>query len=431
MERIASELLRELLRFNTVNPPGNERACNEHLARALTDAGFDDVQLIGNTPERPNLVARHKGSAEGPTLLLLSHVDTVLATPQDWQRDPWSGDLDDDGYIWGRGAQDMKSQTAAEVAAAIELVKNGWRPAQGDLVICSVVDEEVGGYEGAIWLCENHPDLVRCDYLLNEGAGTRIPFQGTDLYGVCCAEKGVFRFEVHTTGTAGHASMPNIGDNALLKLAPYMASLGGDPVAWDPTPAPVGLLRALGFDHEDPGEALAALRAADPTLAAFVQPMLAVTFAPTRIWGSEKINVIPAAARLQVDCRVPPGLGRDVAEQRARQTLGDGAYELEYIEEVVGNGSVVESPLMDAISSFIGAEDASAKVVPTMLPAYTDSRIFREHFPDCVAYGFFAQKGMPLYEMWPLVHGKDERIHSDDVEFAARGYMHVARELLG
>jgi acetylornithine deacetylase/succinyl-diaminopimelate desuccinylase-like protein len=128
---------------------------------------------------------------------------------------------------------------------------------------------------------------------------------------------------------------------------------------------------------------------------------------------------------------VPPGLGRDVAEARARAALGEGDYELTYIEEVVGNGSPVQSPLMDAIASFLGTEDATATVVPTMLPAYTDSRIFREAFPEVVAYGFFPQRTLDLYAAWPLVHGKDERIHADDVGFAARGYAHVARELLG
>jgi acetylornithine deacetylase/succinyl-diaminopimelate desuccinylase-like protein len=292
----------------------------------------------------------------------------------------------------------------------------------------------VGGYLGAVWLCEHHPELVRCDYLLNEGAGTVMPYDGGRLYGVCCAEKGVFRFALTTRGTAGHASMPNIGDNALLKLAPLVARLGDAPPAYDVTEAPGALLRALDLlgDDGDTGAALEALRAKDPGLAAFVQPMLSVTFAPTRIAGSEKINVIPAAARLEVDCRVPPGLGRDVAGARAEAALGGpGDYELEWIEEVVGNGSPVDTPLMDAITSFIGEEDPGARVVPTMLPAYTDSRIFREAFPDCVAYGFFAQREMTLYEAWPLVHGADERIHAADVGFAARGYAHVARALLG
>src|SRR3982751_2209197 len=132
LERETTELLRRLVRFDTVNPPGNERPAQELLAGMLRDAGFE-VELLGRTPERPNLVARLRGTGDGPTLCLLSHVDTVYATPADWSHDPWSGDLDD-GFVWGRGALDMKSQTAAEVAAAVSLARDGWRPARGELL---------------------------------------------------------------------------------------------------------------------------------------------------------------------------------------------------------------------------------------------------------------------------------------------------------
>ncbi len=316
----ATQLLQELLRFNTVNPPGNERPAQEHLAARLRDAGFE-VELIGRTPERPNLVARLRGTGDGPTLCLLSHVDTVYATAGDWEHDPWSGDIAD-GCIWGRGALDMKSQTAAEVAAALDLARSGWRPAAGDLLVVVLVDEETGGSEGAQWICQTHPDKVRCDYLLNEGAGPVLPFDGGRYLGVCVAEKGVFRFRVHVDGVAGHASLPKIGDNALLKLAPLLERMGTHSAGFDLTEGPRAMLEGLGFDASDPGAALESLRAKDPALAVLVEPMLGVTVAPTRAWASEKINVIPALATIGVDCRVPPGLGRDVAEARVTEVLG-------------------------------------------------------------------------------------------------------------
>jgi acetylornithine deacetylase/succinyl-diaminopimelate desuccinylase-like protein len=160
--------------------------------------------------------------------------------------------------------------------------------------------------------------------------------------------------------------------------------------------------------------------------------MTSVTFAPTIISAGTKINVIPSSATLMVDCRVPPGHGRETAELRLREVLGgqDG-FELEWLEQVVGNGSPTQSPLMDAIRGWVAAEDPGARVVPTMLPAYTDSRAFRDAFPECVAYGFFPQREMTLGEMWPLVHGKDERIKAADVGFAARAYRAIAQELLG
>src|SRR6188472_948540 len=196
LERETTQLLQQLVRANTVNPPGNERPVQEYLAGLLRDAGFE-VELLGRSDERPNLVARLRGASDGPTLCLLSHVDTVLADPAEWQRGPWSGDVVD-GVLWGRGAQDMKSQTAAEVTAALALARAGWRPARGDLLVVCVVDEETGGGEGAVWLTEHHPDAVRCHMLLNEGAGALLPVDGARLHGVSVAEKGVLRFTLAT-----------------------------------------------------------------------------------------------------------------------------------------------------------------------------------------------------------------------------------------
>jgi acetylornithine deacetylase/succinyl-diaminopimelate desuccinylase-like protein len=431
LERDAADLLQRLVRFRTVNPPGDERACQEHLGGILRDAGFE-VELLGRTEERPNLVARLRGAADGPRLVLLSHVDTVLAEPDDWRRDPWSGDIVA-GELWGRGSQDMKSQTAAEVTAAAALAREGWRPARGELIVVATADEETGGTEGAVWLCAEHPDKVRCDYVINEGAGTVIPFDGAPVYGVCVAEKGVFRFTITTRGAAGHASMPGVGDNALLKMAPLLQAMAERRPGLDVTDAPRSLLHALELDGDrDPADALDELRRRDPTLAGFVEPMMSVTLAPTVISASEKINVLPSHARLQVDCRVPPGHGEETALRRIREVLGDdGSYEIEFHEKVVGNGSRLDSPLMDAIEHWVQGVDPAARVVPTMLPAFTDSRTFRDAFPDCVAYGFFPQRQKSLYEAWPLMHGKDERIDVRDVGFAASCYRDVTKELLG
>jgi len=430
LQQETTELLQRLIRCNTVNPPGNERALQEMLAAELRGAGFE-VELLGAEPERPNLVARLRGAADGPTLCLLSHVDTVLATAADWQHDPWSGDLAD-GFVWGRGALDMKSQTAAEVAAALSLAREGWRPESGDLLVVSVADEEVGGELGAMWICEHHPELVRCDYLLNEGAGAVFPFDGERYYGVCVAEKGVFRFRLTTDGVAGHASIPRIGDNALLKMAPLLAAMDARQPGFDLTEGPRALLEGLGLaPNGDPAAAFERLRATDPGLALLVEPLLGVTLAPTRITASAKINVIPASAELRVDCRVPPGIGEEQALMRIREVLGEDGYRLDFTEKVVGNQSPVTSPLMDAITAWIGEHDPGAHVVPTVLPGFTDSRTFRDHFPDCVAYGFFPQRHTTLYETSPLIHSADERIDVRDLGFAAAFFRDITKEMLG
>jgi acetylornithine deacetylase/succinyl-diaminopimelate desuccinylase-like protein len=430
LQQETTEVLQRLIRFNTVNPPGSERPAQEYLAALLRDAGFE-IELLGRTEERPNLVARLRGTGGGPTLCLLSHVDTVLADAGEWRHDPWSGDVAD-GFLWGRGALDMKSQTAAEVAAAVALAREGWRPASGDLLVVAVVDEETGGGDGAIWLTENHPDKVRCDELLNEGAGAVVPFGGGRVYGVCIAEKGVFRFTVTTDGVAGHASMPRIGDNALLKLAPLLEAMRDRQPGFDVTEAPRLLLAGLGIDADgDAAAALQALRAADERLAAMVEPMLGVTLAPTRVFASEKINVIPSRAQIKVDCRTPPGMEAPQALARIREVLGDDGYRLEFDEQVVGNASPAATPLMDAIERWVRAADPEARVVPYMIPAFTDSRTFRAAFPDCVAYGFFPHRHMTIHDTWPLVHSKDERIDVRDLGFAAGFYRDIVKERLG
>ncbi|MGH2834893.1 MAG: M20/M25/M40 family metallo-hydrolase [Solirubrobacteraceae bacterium] len=389
----ATALLQRLIRFDTVNPPGAERPAIEHLRDLLADAGFE-CELLAAEPERPNLVARLRAKdgagADGPTLCYLGHVDTVLADAGEWTHDPWSGEIAD-GFLWGRGALDMKSQVAAEVAAAVALARSGWRPARGELLIVAVVDEETGGELGARWLCENHPERVRCDMLVNEGGGAHFELDGRRCYPVCYAEKGVFRFTVTTTGAAGHASMPQLGENALLKLAPVLERFAAH------RPEPSG-----------------------------------VTFAPTMASASEKINVIPSRAELRVDCRVPPGLGETEARAAIDRVLGgiDG-LQIDFTERIAGNGSPLDSPLMDALVGWVAERDPGGDAVPAIFPGFTDSHHFRAAFPDCVAYGFFPHRHQSLLETQALMHAPDERIDVRDLALAARCYRDLALRLLG
>ena len=429
LEENSVSLLQELIRFNTVNPPGNEAPAQAHIATILEGAGFT-VEQHGTEPNRPNLVATLGDPQSGPVFGLLSHVDTVLADPADWSRDPWSGDLHD-GYVWGRGAIDMKSQTAAEVAAAADLANGGWRPAKGALKVIVVADEETGGSKGARWLVKEHHDLARCDFMINEGGGEVIHYGGRRLYGVCCGEKGIFRFSVTTRGTAGHASMPAIGDNALLKAAPILERFAARQPSPNLIPEAAALLEALGADPRDPRAALETIIATDPRMAAIVGPLLGVTLSPTMITASEKLNVIPAKTVIKVDCRVPPGLGEEEALAAANEVLGAGEHEIDFLEKVPGNSSSPSGPLWDAIGEWLPTEDPEGEVVPVMLPGYTDSVAFREAYPEMTAYGFFPQTNMDIYETSPLVHGADERIDARDVGVAARCYASVARRLLG
>jgi acetylornithine deacetylase/succinyl-diaminopimelate desuccinylase-like protein len=423
----AEEVLRTLIRFRTVNPPGDERELQEWLRGYLEDAGLE-VEMDGAEAGRPNLVASLKGESDGPVLGYLSHVDTVYATPEDWTHDPWGGETHD-GFLFGRGAIDMKSQTAAEVVAAAHLARHGWRPPRGELKVFSVVDEEVGGALGAKWLCSERPDLARCDYLLNEGGGARMPMGDRVLYGIEVAEKGVMRFSVAASGRAGHASVPALADNALLRLLPVVERFGAAPPRYHLSAPTRALLERLGQDPEDPQATVAALRAGAPQLADLVAATLGLTFAPTVISASEKINVIPAYAEVQIECRMPPGMSADEALGEIREIAGDG-FDVRELEHTVGNASVAEGPLWDAISDWLGEREPDATPVPVVLPAYTDSWAWREAFPDCTAYGFFPHRHMTVLETWPLMHSNDERIDVRDLGFAAEFFAQLPARLL-
>jgi acetylornithine deacetylase/succinyl-diaminopimelate desuccinylase-like protein len=437
LEQTSTELLQQLIRFNTVNPPGNEAVAQAFVQGLLEENGFT-VESLARDPGRPNLVATLEApsGADGPTLALLTHIDTVLANPDEWSVDPWSGEIKD-GCIWGRGAQDMKGQAAAELAAATELVKAGWRPESGALKIIVTADEEAGGGYGARWLCEEHPEKVRCDYALNEGGGNQFVYEGKRYFRVGCAEKGPCRFTVTTHGAAGHASMPRLGENALLKLAPLIERLAGRQPDYDLTAEPRAILTALL--GEDPGESpsqeqlefrVATIRAKDERLFALLEPTLGVSLTPTIVSASEKINVIPDRASVHVDCRVPPGHGADLAEKRARELLGDGEYEIAFDEPAVGNASPHDTRLMELIKTWVGTVDPDAVALPSVLPGFTDSRWFREAFPDVVAYGFFPQIEMEMYDSDPLMHAADERIPVRDLTLATEFFADIVPKLL-
>jgi acetylornithine deacetylase/succinyl-diaminopimelate desuccinylase-like protein len=431
LQRSATELLQQLIRFDTVNPPGNEQAVQNFLQDKLEAAGFECVQLAAVTG-RPNLVARLPGRSDGPRLCYLGHADTVLANPEDWTVDPWSGELRD-GCVWGRGALDMKDQVACEIAAAVALADEGWRPESGELMVIVTADEEAGATVGAKWLCAEHADLVRCDYVVNEGGGQLLNANGKRIYGVCVAEKGVFRFTLTAHGRAGHASIPRIADNSLTKLAPMIEALGrAGHGRLSLQPEVAAMVTALGIDADGDAEAaLRELEQLDPRLAVMLEPLMGVTFSPTMVRASEKVNVIPAAAHLKVDCRVPPGENEESVRTAVAEIVPEGDWTLAFDEQVVGNRSPAESPLMDSIRDFMEREDPGAVVAASGLPGFTDSRWFREAFPDCVAYGFMPARAFDLFEATPLIHGADERVPVEDLGMAARFFAELAPAILG
>jgi acetylornithine deacetylase/succinyl-diaminopimelate desuccinylase-like protein len=357
----------------------------------------------------------------------------VRADSGEWTFDPWAGDVAD-GWVRGRGALDMKGQVASEVAACVALGDAGWRPPAGELLLVITADEEVGGGLGAQWLCEQHPEVVRSDFVVNEGGGGRFDFGGRRLYTLSVGEKGIFRMRVKVQGRAGHASLPRIGENALLKLAGYLSALSEQP-APEPTAVGEALLEAI-FEEPFRGQegiraGLDRVRAEQPLLSDYlVEPMLGVTLTPTIFESGKKANVIPSEAEALIDCRVPPGYGKDEALRQLRAVIGAGDYTVEFSEAVVGNESPMESQLADAIRDWLGEADPDAVLAPTVMPGFSDSNPFRSAFPDAVVYGFCPHREIDLLEAAPLIHGADERVPASDIELAASFFYELPQRLL-
>jgi len=419
-------LLQELLRLDTVNPPGNETRAAEALRDYFARSGID-CDLIAREPHRANVVARIAGG-DGPTLAFLSHTDTVLADAGEWERDPWSGDLVD-GEVWGRGALDMKGQVAASAVAFASLKREGFTP-KGDLLFVSTADEEVGADVGLSWLVEAHPEAIRCDYAVNEGGGERLVVGGTPVYLCGTAEKMSAPFVLRVHGRSGHASMPGISDNALVKAARYVEALGFFEPPRELIPEARGFLEAVLGEAPPAESALARARDADPLLAELVEPLLSLTLSPTMIDASHQRNVIPALCEVTVDCRLLPEQTPADAEPLVRAALGNGSDDLEWIEAVGGTRSPIESPLWDALETFTAGIEPGARLAPLVNPGFTDSHFLREAF-GTIAYGYFPLRAMDTELATKLVHSANERIPADDLELGVEMLRSTATALLG
>jgi acetylornithine deacetylase/succinyl-diaminopimelate desuccinylase-like protein len=417
-------LLQDLLRLDTVNPPGNETVAAELLRGYLEDAGLA-CELYAREPERANVVARLPGRGDGPSLLLLCHTDTVIADPAEWSVSPWSGELRE-GCVWGRGALDMKGHVAAAAVAIATLAREGFEPA-GDLVFAATADEEVGVDVGLSWLCRAHPDAVRTDYCVNEGGGDRAVVDGRAVYLCTTAEKMSAPFRLRVHGRSGHASMPAIADNALVRAAQLIERVADVREAPRLLPETEAFFALLG-EAPGPDELEQAVAALPPALRAQVEPIVGLAISPTIISASTSVNVIPGLCEVICDCRLLPGETPADVEPLIRGALGDDGYELEWLEAIGGTRSELRTPLWDAAESFVAAEDPGARLVPVVSPGFTDSHFLREAF-GTVAYGFFPMRTMNPELAAQLVHSADERIAVEDLELGTRFLLHVARTL--
>jgi acetylornithine deacetylase/succinyl-diaminopimelate desuccinylase-like protein len=436
------EILAGLIRIPSINPPdppGPETAAAHYVAAALADAGIR-AEVVEPIPGRGSVVARLRGDGTGGApILLLSHLDVVPATGEGWQRDPFGGEIAD-GYLWGRGAVDMKSMVAMEVVVLRLLAavarSAGRDPAHDpvpglrrDVLFAATADEEAGGRLGAGWLVDHRPEALRAAVALNEGGGFSFSVGGRRLYGVGVAERGYAVVRVRVRGAWGHGSMPR-PDNALVLAGRVAARINeqGPPVPSEPVrpllhaladalpPGPgAALRRAIEGDPSAEADVAAGL---DPSLALALAAILRDTASPNVLRVGVKYNVIPGAAELEVDGRTLPGHDPAGILAELRRRIGEelwGRCEA----ELVASGPPLVAPVGGAayrrLVETLRAHDPAGIPVPLVTPFATDAKhLARLGTPS---YGFQPLRLAPDEPYLARFHGINERVGLDALQF--------------
>lgn len=429
-EREVTELLSKLISINTTNPPGNETAAAKFLAEDLKKDGFK-CEVFESAPGRGSVVTRLKGTGEKPSLLLLSHLDVVAANPKEWSVDPFKGVVKD-GFVWGRGALDMKGMTAVE-AMVLKLLKRNNVKLKGDVILAATADEEKGGEAGAGWLAENHLGKVRAEYVLNEGGGMAISMDGKSIFTVNTAEKGILWFKIKAKGKPGHGSVPGGADNAILRMNKVVEKLGNYRAEMTLIPTVRQFLTDVAKENKLLSQPLSLLlqnaRMGDQILdmlgqkdkymAEEIRARLRMTITPTMIHGGVKENIIPSECEAVFDCRVLPGQSPGEALETVKDLLKDVGLEkldFEIIESSEPSESSVDTPLYELIGKVLKEFEPNCSVAPILLTGGTDSRFFRK--TGSVCYGFGPVRPETSYsEMQKTIHGIDERISIKNLVF--------------
>ena len=417
-------ILQDLIRINTTNPPGKEILAAEYIADLLRREGMEPV-ILESEPGRANLVARFKGSGEEGPLLLSGHIDVVTAEPEFWDRDPFGGEIAD-GYIWGRGALDMKGMVAAELAVLLYL-KRANLPLKRDVIFMANADEERSSQLGAVWMADNHAELIRAEYAFNEGDGRAVKIGDRTFYFCETAEKGMARFRMRAHGHPGHGSRPR-DDNAVVRLAEAVALLGRTDLPLRRTRTVELFLEGIGqaFSpdvqarmHElwEPAgyrEALERLPV-DDNLRRRLYAMLRNTVTPTVLSAGSKVNVIPSVAEAMVDGRTLPGVSSADILQEVRQVVGD-EVEIEFTEDTPPVESEADSPLFELIRDVMATYEPNATVVPSMVTGATDAKSLSRL--GMKVYGFFPSRYDP--DTVDGVHGHNERVSIENILFGTQ-----------
>jgi acetylornithine deacetylase/succinyl-diaminopimelate desuccinylase-like protein len=418
-----AELLQNLIRFDTTNPPGNERPCIEYINHLLNEAGIG-TEIVANTPERPNLIARLKGTGNAPPLLLYGHVDVVTTKNQKWTHPPFEGRIVD-GYVWGRGALDMKHGVAMYLAAVLK-AKSENLSLPGDVIFAALADEEAGDDFGARYLVENHPGLFAgVRYALGEFGGFNLSISGKRFYPIMVAEKQVCWMKATFRGQGGHGSMPLHGQ-AMAKLSRALRLLDEHQLPVHITP-PVrmmieGLAKNIGGLT---GKVVRQIL--NPVLTNVIlktlgsrgelfAPLVRNTVSPTMLEAGEKTNVIPSEVQLRMDGRLVPGAKPEDMLRELRALIGDD-LEIEVFKAEPGPASS-DMELFSTLGDVLRSFDPLGIPLPFVLSGVTDARFFS--LLGIQTYGFTPLQLPEDFNFIATVHAADERVPVTALEFGVR-----------
>jgi acetylornithine deacetylase/succinyl-diaminopimelate desuccinylase-like protein len=446
-------LLRDLIHLRTVNPPGDEILAARHLEAVLLDAGLRP-EVAEPFAGRGSIACRLRGDGTGgEPLLLLSHLDVVPAPPDGWTHDPFGAEIAD-GYVWGRGAVDMKDMVAMEVEVlrllAAETRAAGRDPASDpvpglrrDVLFCATADEEAGGVEGAGWVVEHRPEWIRAAGALNECGGVSFDVAGRRFYGIGVAEKGYAPYRITVRGAWGHGSMPR-DDNAAVLAAEVVRRLAAqgpprktpvmtrflDAVAAELPPHVGALVRSIA-DPDEPRSEAAIERLCDPSYARAARALLRDTASPDIVRSGVKYNVIPGIAEIEVDCRTLPGTDEPAMRAEVLRRIGDLADRVQ-IELMIAAPAVeapVDTELYRLLERTLRDHDPDGTPVPVMMAFATDAKHTAKL--GVPTYGFSPLRLDPSERFLDRFHGADERVSLEALRFGLPVLYDVVRRFCG
>lgn len=407
----SAKLLSEYIKFNTTNPPGDERDAAYFLSEVLKKNGLMPEVFISNG-KRANLICRLKGAEDKKPLILLNHIDVVGAEEKDWSVPPFGGIIKD-GYVWGRGAIDCKGLGIMELFAMILMKRNNVIPKR-DIIFVAVADEEQGGEFGAKWVVNNLWDKLRAEYVLNEGGVGISGMFGTDLMLPCFGEKGPLWLKLKARGEAGHGSIP-IAENANNKLIRALERIVNYETPIILLPEIKNFLRNIISSKGVFASLLAPFLINSFILNLFrsklksakkINAVLRNTISITNLKAGYKENVIPSESEAILDCRLLPGQSMENFVDELKKVINDKDIEIEILQQHAPSYSSPETPMLEKLKEIVLKNNPKVLFNPYIAPGFTDSRFFREK--GAIAYGL-----MPCLftqEEIDTIHGKDERI---------------------